>query len=103
MTPDQLARFAGKIETDPDSGCWNWTGALNSKGYPVLKVAGRVQLAHRLSQATFNGPLIGSEQVHHVCMNCECVNPDHIEPTTAERNRHLQAMGVGAEDDIAPF
>lgn len=100
-----LQRFALRVELDHDSGCWNWTGAIQSKGYPAIRVSGAMQLAHRLSHELFIGPVPPNYQVHHKCMNPKCVNPKHLEPVTAELNRYMQAAGVGdlSELEPAPF
>ena len=99
--PDMLRRFAAKIELHHE--CWLWTGAKNSKGYPVFRVNGTLDYAHRVSHKLFLGPIGEGEQVHHKCMNPICVNPAHLESMAAERNRQSQAMGVGEIEDEPPF
>ena len=95
-----LRRFLSKCIVDPQSGCRVWQNGTVGKWYPAMYVEGRMVYAHRLSYELFVGPIPEGHQVHHRCLNPLCVNPDHLEATTAERNRRLQAMGVGSEDDL---
>ena len=83
-TPLGIRRFAEKIQVA--DGCMIWTAALNSKGYPVFSVYGRVELAHRVSYETFVGPIPEGLQLDHLCRDPRCVNPDHLEPVTAREN-----------------
>jgi hypothetical protein len=98
-TPGVLRRFADKCVLDVETGCWNWTGCFNSKGYPCFKVHGRSHYAHRVSHALFRGEIPDGEQVHHSCLNSKCVNPAHLESVTADANRAMQAAGVGTLED----
>lgn len=92
MSPADLPeRLAKRVAVDA-SGCWNWTGALN-QGYGSTYHKGRVVRAHRLayhllvddslvvSPGRFSGSVID-----HLCRNRACVNPAHMEPTTARTN-----------------
>jgi len=98
-----LARMATKIKPT-DDGCWEWTGSLNSKGYPLLKVAGVARLAHRVAHELHYGPIPEGWHVHHKCCNPRCVRPMHIESVTAEANRAMQTLGVGdIEDEFKPW
>jgi len=97
---DVLKRFVAKIEKNNE--CWIWTAAVNDKGYPQISVGDRIVYAHRLSHELFIGPIPTGDQVHHTCLNSKCVNPDHLESTSPQRNRLLQALGVGDESKI-PF
>lgn len=100
--PAVLRRFLSKCGSEAATGCWVWQNATVGKGYPAMYVAGRTVYAHRLSHELFIGPIPDGRHVHHRCMNPRCVNPDHLEATSPERNRRLQAMGVGSEDDLPP-
>lgn len=59
---------------DPDTDCWNWNKAT-LRGYPI---SGNIK-PHRLYYARANGPIPPDHDVHHVCHNTRCINPDHLE------------------------
>lgn len=110
IPPDQtievLRRFIDKIEVVGD--CWLWTGAVNSKGYPQLRVGSHILYAHRIAHELFFGEIPSGLQVHHRCLNNRCVRPLHIEATAPEVNRYLQTLGVGdvyaaVDADAIPF
>lgn len=69
-------RFAEKYAIDPDTGCYEWTGAVQSKGYGSFGVGNRkTVLAHRWALETFAGLVIPPEMTaDHVCNNHRCVN-----------------------------
>lgn len=102
---DFLRRFVKR--TRESKGCWIWTGAHNSKGYPQIRMRSRTRYTHRVIYEFFNGIIPPGQQVHHRCMNPSCVNPAHLESMTADRNRELQALGVGdaadTDTDNVPF
>ena len=66
--------------------CWAWTACINSKGYGCIAVAGKSQLAHRVSYELVVGPIPDGLQIDHLCRNTVCCNPDHLEPVTAKEN-----------------
>jgi hypothetical protein len=85
MTPPEV-RFDAKVaKTD---GCWNWSAAINSKGYGVVSQFGRLHLAHRAAFRRFIGPIPAGMAIDHTCGNRRCVRPEHLEAvTTTENNR----------------
>lgn len=92
LTTKILKRVFGKIEIDRETGCWNWTGALDPK-YGLTWYQGRHEKAHRLLYAWLVAPLpMGHEgrklaQLDHVvCRNTCCCNPLHMELVTQYEN-----------------
>ena len=84
---------------EPNSGCWLWTGTLNSKGYGVMGAAIfglKKELATRLMWRTHYGDP-GPMHVLHRCDNPACVNPAHLWLGT-----HLQNMQDKARKGRAP-
>lgn len=66
-------------------GCWVWSKRIQ-KDYPVIKIAGKTLLVHRLViEARYQQPL-GSQHAHHMCANTRCVNPEHLQPVTHREN-----------------
>lgn len=76
-----------RIEIDPKTKCWNWTGLFNSSDYPVGK---EYTMVHREVKVVYDGHTFQEGQVaDHVCQNTHCVNPAHIRVT----NKAVNAFG----------
>lgn len=89
-----------RYETDPISGCWLWTGALNARGYgSVANGRGGSMLAHRAAWEAGNGEPPEGAQIDHTCHNADqdcpggvtckhrrCINPAHLEAVSQSIN-----------------
>lgn len=76
LCPELIRR---KTAVDPETGCWNWMGSLQTCGYGQIRIGGSIsQLAHRLSWIAHRGPLPSGLHVLHHCDNPKCCNPDHL-------------------------
>lgn len=90
------ARFWAKVDKSDPNGCWTWTAArLN--GYGRFALIGASRLAHRIAFEDARGPIPDGLTLDHLCRNRACVNPDHLEPTTARVNV-LRGETVTAEN-----
>lgn len=79
---DPKERFDDRHRVDPDTGCWIWTRGLTKGGYAQMSVMGEKTYMHRWSYERFVGPIPCGLQLHHVCGNRACVNPEHLTPLT---------------------
>ena len=68
------------------TGCWEWLGSINEKGYAKLKVDSVVATAHVWFWEHFNGPVPKGLELHHMCNVRHCVNPEHLKPVTHTEN-----------------
>ena len=72
-------KFMLRVEPEPMSGCWLWTGGLNVSGYGTFYVgAFKYTLAHRWVFARRREPIPPGACVLHRCDVRICVNPDHL-------------------------
>lgn len=75
-----------------DDGCWEYArGARPHDSYRQISVGnvnGKsvLRYAHRVAYERLVGPIPDGMQLDHLCRNRLCVNPDHLEPVTAQEN-----------------
>lgn len=69
-----------------DTPCWLWLGKISPQGYAHFHYDDSVSCAHRYSFELNRGPIPDGMEVHHVCYNRACVNPNHLEIMTHEDN-----------------
>ena len=100
-TAEERVRFYGWTVTR--SGCWEWNGHRDGRGYGRLRVEGRLQPTHRVAYEIWVGPipeLLGTDfrgtVIMHKCDNPPCINPEHLEPGTQAQNmRDMRTRGRG--------
>lgn len=106
-------RFWSKAIPEPNSGCWLWTGAVNSNGYGSFGIGSRkdktrkIVTASRLAYQLTHGEVTDQLHILHSCDNALCVNPDHLSAGTRSRNmqeaydRGMQPFRGGSQNSRA--
>lgn len=61
------------------NGCWIWNNKQLSTGYGYVCLKRRKLLAHRIIYEYYKGKIEERKVVRHLCNNCKCINPDHLE------------------------
>ena len=73
-------RLEEKIEYEPNSGCWLWTGRIRRDRYGQAWDEGKHGLVHRIVYKYIIGPPPADLGLDHLCRVRSCVNPAHLEP-----------------------
>ena len=94
---DPAVRIMKLVSKCHDTGCWNFTGAIDPQGYGKTAFWDGTQwknmFSHRLAYQLFRGPIPVGLTLDHLCRNTRCCNPDHLEPVTnAENIRRAAAL-----------
>ena len=84
---DPIIRFSSKYVVDEETGCWNFTGRLDKKGYGRFR-KDKMVFAHRFSYEYYVGPLDDNLVICHECNNTKCCNPEHLRQDTRSSNSY---------------
>jgi len=88
------ANMRNKIRV-AENDCWEWAGALNSKGYGSFGHLGHRVSTHRLAYELLVGPIMDGLHIDHLCRNRACCNPVHLE-AVPQRTNTLRGVSFAA-------
>jgi len=74
------------VKINPETGCWEWARARQSRGYGLVRYNGKQRPSHRVSYELWNGPIPDGHYVLHHCDNPTCIKPDHLFTGTQSDN-----------------
>ena len=85
--PPRMRRLiVGRVSTDQGKECWEWPGATNDGGRPVISSYSIPRYAYQVAYELRYGPVPKGLELHHTCWNKWCWNPDHVKPVTRQDN-----------------
>ena len=104
--PTIFDRLFSKVISEPNSGCWLWTGFVGDRGYGLIMIGSAktgwiADGAHRVSFVLHGGYIPLGMFALHKCDTPICVNPDHIFVGTVldnARDRAKKGRNVHGDD-----
>ena len=87
---ERLARYSVPVT---ESGCLLWIGRVTPTGYGRIQVNGKACQAHRIAYQEAKGVIPTGLTLDHLCRVRCCINPEHLEPVTAQENLRRGIQG----------
>jgi hypothetical protein len=91
-----IERLLRRIEVNKATGCWNWLGCTAGGYGRIMTSTKRPAAVHRVAYEHFKGTIPIELELHHICCNTRCCNPDHLEPMLHGDNTRLSPLGIAA-------
>lgn len=88
-------RIYDRLTENPDTGCWEWTGALRN-GYGAAGIDGQIVYVHRWVYEHLVTEIPDGLVIDHHCLNRTCANPAHLDVVTRAVNNARGGLYSGA-------
>lgn len=75
-----LERFFDKVVINENTGCWNFTSSIGKSNCGRFYYNYKCRDAYKIGYLLLGGVIGDKEELHHVCENRLCVNPEHLMP-----------------------
>jgi HNH endonuclease len=91
-------RLLSRAVINRETGCWEWAGSKDKRGYGRIAVDGSPRLVHRVAYEMWWGPLPPHREdrvireLDHLCGNHSCLNPGHLELVSHQINMQRADM-----------
>lgn len=89
-----MDRFWLKVDLGDWDACWPWKASRHPDGYGQFVLAGRPVGAHRVAYGIVQDRWPEGIRISHHCGNLSCVNPAHLSPATATRQRRSRSTAT---------
>lgn len=97
LSSNKRHNLAKLILLDYETGCWNWQGSIDVKGYGRYDVGNDKPIgAHRFIFKILKDDLIPGLVIDHICRNRRCVNIDHLRQVTQRENALENSISTSA-------
>jgi hypothetical protein len=84
---EDLTRLVRTKTIECECGCWYWTGATTTKGYPKFELRGKTLLVYRYAYDRLIGEVPDDMTLDHMnCTSHRCIRPDHMQIVTRSEN-----------------
>ena len=82
-----IDRILSRCIPEPNSGCLLWLGAVNLKGYGMIRLYGKPPATCcSIVCDYFHGPLQPNQITCHTCDQPSCLEPTHLYAGTKKQN-----------------
>lgn len=81
-----LSERIAKSSAPNPSGCTEWIGALDHRGYGKMRVGNKLVGTHRVAWELEHGPIPEGMVIMHTCDNPRCIRVSHLKLGTQADN-----------------
>lgn len=83
ITPLLIRKFQTSYTVEPESGCWKWHGAFQTRHHPIISIptgshTTKQVYASHLAYTLKHGHIPLHARLRRICGQPDCVNPNHV-------------------------